>query len=84
MEPVKIYADLFPMMRSVVTTMNDIRNANLPAVAGGARRCIHDVGLGSIHRSDELNITQFFSWSNLWGNILVDRCEVWRRYGEMN
>lgn len=71
-------------MRSAVTTMNGIRNANLPTVAGGARRCIHDVGLGSIHRSDELNITQFFARSNVLGNILVDRWEVRRRYGGMN
>lgn len=72
------------MKRSVATKMKRVRNANSPAIAGDVRRNIHHVGRGSIHRSDELNIAQFFARSNLWGNILVDRCEVWRRYGEMN
>mgnify|MGYP001583424118 CR=1 FL=1 len=73
MEPVRIYADLFPMKRSVAKKMTDVRNTNSPAVAGGARRRIHDVGLGSIHRSDVSNIPQLFAPSNLYAECCVDR-----------
>lgn len=57
MEPVRDYAGLFPMKRSVATKMKEVRNANSPAIAGNARRRLHGVGHGSIHRSDALNIT---------------------------
>lgn len=57
MEPVRDYAGLFPMKRSVATKMKGVRNANSPAIAGNARRRLHGVGHGSIHRSDALNIT---------------------------
>lgn len=63
--------------------MNDVRNTNSPAVAGGERRCRHAVGHGSIHTNDELNIPQVFVWSNLEDDIFVDRWGVRRECGGM-
>lgn len=64
---------LLPMKRSVATKMNDVRNANSPAVAGEVRRRLHHVGHRLIHRNDLLNITQKKCVSNFFGKIHVDR-----------
>ena len=62
--------------------MTSIRNTNSPAIDGEVRRCCHDVGHGSIHRSDALNIAQIFMPSNFCANVLVDRRKYPLRFAQ--